>query len=464
MTIIDLKRGLCLCLVVFLWAANAVAQDLIAIKAGRLFDGTGTPAIESAIILVRGERIESVGKASSITIPANARVIDLSSDTVMPGMINGHDHPSVRAFTGGEVNREGRNSLIQQLNQMGEPTAVQVARGVRDLRVDLLSGVTTEYVVGEIGYDDMYLKEMVDAGVIPGPRMYLSGPWIIPTAGYDPIPETNGPWAMRAMVRKNVQAGAHHIKIVISRGMASGPSAGRPYGPGATNFTKEELEAVVDEAHRLGVKVTAHATDAVSTKLALDAGVDSIQHALELTPEIIALFLQHHAGVVNTYAALLQTYFTPQDFHYLDTEAHSPDDWVAHSQNLIDRVIAENHPFRFSGNETLQAYLNKRYAQLRMARDKGVPIAVGTDNMQGLLDIEIEHLVRAGFTPLEAISAATGQGAKVLGIEDEVGTLEKGKFADIISIRGKPDQNIQDLRKVEFIMVSGKIYSNLSFR
>jgi imidazolonepropionase-like amidohydrolase len=442
----------------------AGAQDVMAIKAGRLIDGTGSPPIENAVLLVRGERIEAVGKASQVMIPPGARIIDLSAETVLPGLINGHDHPTVRAFTGPDVQRQGRNSLIQQLDQMAEPQALQVIRGVRDLRADLLAGVTSEYVVGEVEYNDTYLKRMCDLGVVPCPRMFLSGSWILPTSGFQPIPETNGPWAMRDTVRKNVQNGAHHIKIVVTRSMATGPSAGHPYRPSDTNFTKEEVQAVVDEAHRLGVKVTAHATDSTSIQFALEAGADSIQHALGLTPDIVKLFVERHAGFVNTYAAILQSNFTLTDFHFLDTQANSAEEWVTHARHLLDQAIARNPSMGGFSQLNMQQWLEERCSELRMARDAGIPIAVGTDNMQGLLDIDVEHLVHCGFTPLEAIRSATGDGAKVLGIDSEVGTLQQGKYADLISVKGSPDKNIEDLSKVDLVMVGGKVYRQMSYR
>src|SRR5262245_22983888 len=211
--------------VIFVFATLAAAQEIVVIKAGRLIDGTGAAARTNAVIVVRGDRIEAVGGPE--IAPAGAHLIDLSKDTVLPGLINGHDHPTVRAYTGPDLDREGRNSLIVQLNEMGEMPGMQTVRGVRDLRVDLLSGVTSEYVVGELHYNDVNLKRMIDTGVSPGPRIYLSGPWIMPTSGYDPIPPTDGPWAMRLKVRKNVEAGAHHIKILLSPAMATGPASGR---------------------------------------------------------------------------------------------------------------------------------------------------------------------------------------------------------------------------------------------
>ncbi|HZQ92508.1 MAG TPA: amidohydrolase family protein [Terriglobales bacterium] len=422
-------------------------------------DGTANPAIDNAVIIVAGERIEAVGPAASVAIPDGAKVIDLSADTVMPGLINGHEHPTVRAYVGNEDPRhEGRNSLIQQLNMMDEPPAMQAARGVRDLRVELMCGVTTAYVVGELQYNDVYLKKAADAGVFPSPRLYLSGPWITTTGGYYPFPQTDGPWDLRRMVRRNIEAGAHHIKIVVNHGgMASGPANGRPFA--GTNWTDEEMRAVVDEAHRLGVKVTAHAGDAIAEKQALEAGVDSIQHASVLTPEIINLFVQRKASIVST-AGAGQGFFQQSDFRYMDTEANSAADWIGYARKLVQGGRSLQGGRAAPDPQRQQA----RYAELRAARDRGVPIAVGNDNMVGLLHLDIYHLVDAGFTPSQAIYAATGGGAKALGIDRDVGTLEKGKFADIISIKGKPDQNILDLEKVNFIMVGGRDYTGLTFR
>jgi imidazolonepropionase-like amidohydrolase len=459
-----LVRRLALAAVVAIVAHATPAQEApaapqrIAIKAGRLLDGTPTGAIDNAVVIVSGDRIEAVGPAASVPIPAGAKVIDLGADTVMPGLINGHEHPTVRAYVGIEDPRhEGRNSLIQQLNMMDEPPAMQAARGVRDLRVELLGGVTTTYVVGELQYNDIYLKRAADAGVFPSPRLYLSGPWIMTTGGYYPFPQTDGPWNLRRMVRKNVEAGAHHIKIVVNHGgMASGPANGRPFA--GTNWTDEEMRAVVDEAHRLGVKVTAHAGDAISEKQALESGVDSLQHASQLTPEVLDLFVQRKAAIVST-AGAGQGYFRPEDFHYMDTEANNIHEWLEHARKLIQ--AGQQYQRGFAADPQRQ---QARYAELRTARDRGIPIAVGNDNMVGLLNFDIYHLVDAGFTPMQALYAATGGGAKALAIDKDVGTLEKGKFADIISVHGRPDQNIQDLEKINFIMVGGRNYTGLTFR
>jgi imidazolonepropionase-like amidohydrolase len=426
----------------------------VAIRAGRLLNGTGAPAIENAVIIVVGDRIEAVGSAASVTVPAGARVVDLSADTVMPGLINGHEHPTVRAYVGAEdPRREGRNSLMVQLNMMTEPTAMQAARGVRNLRVELLSGITTAYVVGELEWLDVHLKKAADMGFFPSPRLYLSGPWLTASDGYFPFPQTNGPEAMRRFVRKNVEGGAHHIKIVLNNRMITGPSSTRSFK--GTSMTKEEMVAAVSEAHRLGVRVTVHASDLESEKLALESGADSLQHAGNLTPEILDLFVKQKAAIVSTSGAG-QAFFSAKDFEYMDNEANSPADWIGRARELVKRPP----PAAQRGGEGN----SDRPAQLRAARDRNIPIAVGNDNMVGLLHFDIYRLVESGFTPSQALFAATGGGAKALGIESDVGTLEKGKFADIISLKGRPDQNIQDLEKVNFIMVGGRDYTGLTFR
>ncbi len=436
--------------------ATQAAPAAVAIRAGRLLNGSGGPAIDNAVIVVVGDRIDAVGPAGSVTVPAGARVVDLSAETVMPGLINGHEHPTVRAYVGPtDMRREGRNSLLVQLNMMTEPAAMQAARGVRNLRVELLSGITTAYVVGEVDWLDVHLKRAAELGFLPSPRLYLSGPWLTTSAGYFPFPQVNGPEAMRRFVRKNVEGGAHHIKMVVNNngGMMTGPSAGRPFK--GTNMTSEEMEAAVKEAHRLGVRVTVHASDIESEKLALNAGADSLQHAGNLSSEILDLLVKQKAAIVSTSGAG-QQFFTEEDYEYLDNVANSPAEWLARVREAVKRTPPSSQP---GGPRNTD-----RPAQLRAARDRNIPIAVGNDNMVGMLHFDIYHLVEAGFTPGQAIFAATGGGAKALGIEDEVGTIEKGKFADIISIKGRPDQNIQDLEKVNFIMVGGREYTGLTFR
>ena len=429
-----------------LYATPTSAQDVTAIRAGRLIDGTGSPARTDAVILVRGDRIEAVGSASEVSIPRGARVIDLSEHTVMPGIVDAHAHLSIRPDV---------RTLEGQLEGMTQPDAKQMARIVRNIRVQLLSGVTTLYVVGEVHYNDIQAAEAVADGVIPGPRIYPSGNFISTTAGHGPAEyrTTNGPWEMRTFVRQNYEMGAHHMKLTITDRARVGPNNGTLYAPGESNYTKEEIDAVVNELHRLGIEATAHA-NGESIRLAVEAGVNSIQHGGNLTEDLMDLLIKHDVGFVNTYTIGYQAVF--DEWGFLDNEATGTKDWIDRGRQVHEKALAES--------DRRSQRLTERLGQLRRANEKGLKVGIGTDSMHGFMPLEMENLVAAGFSPLEAITAATGINAQIVGIDDEVGTIEAGKYADIISIDGRPDENVLDMGKVTFLMVGGRIQTELSFR
>lgn len=441
---------LCLAVMtVIVLAASATtieAQEITAIRAGRLIDGTGAAAVENAVILVRGNRIEAVGRAGEIAVPAGARVVDLSDRTVMPGIIDAHAHLSIRPDVRG---------LEGQLDGMEHPDAKQMARIVRNIRVQLLSGVTSLYVVGEVHYNDIHTAEAVATGVIPGPRIYPSGNFISTTAGHGPAEyrTTNGPWEMRTFVRKNYEMGAHHMKLTITDRARVGPNNGTLYAPGESNYTKEEIDAAVGELHRLGIQATAHA-NGESIRLALEAGVNSIQHGGNLTEELMDLLVARDVGFVNTYTIGYQGVFN--EWGFLDNQAAGIQQWIDRGRQVLDRALADS-PGRSERRGV-------RLEQLRRAREKGVKVGIGTDSMHGFMPLEMENLVAAGFTPLQAITAATGINAAIIGIDDEVGTIKAGKYADLIAIDGNPDQDIRSLGNVAFVMVGGRDFSDLSFR
>lgn len=442
------KRILSILIGSLIWSFpfSAAAQELTAIRAGRLLDGTGAPAVENAVILVRGERIVAVGPASEISIPRDARIVDLSGHTVMPGIVDAHAHLSIRPDV---------RTLEGQLEGLTQPDAKQMARIVRDIRVQLLSGVTTLYVVGEVHYNDIHAAEAVADGVIPGPRIYPSGNFISTTAGHGPAEyrTTNGPWEMRTFVRKNYEMGAHHMKLTITDRARVGPNNGTLYAPGESNYTKEEIDAAVDELHRLGIEATAHANGS-SIRLAVEAGVNSIQHGGNLTEDLMDLLVERDVGFVNTYTIGFQGVF--DEWGFLDNEATDIREWLDRGRRIHADALAQSER-RSQGRRD-------RLAQLSRAKEKGIQVGIGTDSMHGFMPLEMENLVAAGFTPLEAITAATGINAEIVGIGDEVGTLEVGKYADIISIDGRPDEDIRDMGRVEFLMVGGRIHTGLSFR
>ena len=427
-------------------AASATAQEVTAIRAGRLIDGSGAPARDDQVIIVRGERIEAVGAATTVSIPAGARVVDLSGYTVMPGIVDAHAHLSIRPDI---------RTLRGQLEGMEQHDAMQMARIVRNIRVQLMSGVTSVYVVGEVHYNDIQASQAVAEGVLPGPRIYPSGNFISTTAGHGPAEyrTTNGPWEMRTFVRQNYEMGAHHMKLTITDRARVGPNNGTPYASGESNYTREEIDAAVNELHRLGIEATAHA-NGESIRLAVEAGVNSIQHGGNLNEDLMDLMLSHDVGFVNTYTIGYQSVFN--EWGFLDNQAGNIRDWLERGRQVHERALAENE-------SRAQRRLD-RLGQLRRSKEKGVGVGIGTDSMHGFMPLEMENLVAAGFTPLEAITAATGLNAEIVGLDDEVGTIAAGLFADIIAIEGRPDEDIRDMGNVAFIMVGGRDQTGLSFR
>ncbi len=427
-------------------ALPVAAQDVTAIRAGRLIDGSGAPARQNQVIIVRGERIEAVGDAASIAIPDGARVVDMSGHTVMPGIVDAHAHLSIRPDV---------RTLRGQLEGMEQHDAMQMARIVRNIRVQLMSGVTSVYVVGEVHYNDIQAAQAVDEGIIPGPRIYPSGNFISTTAGHGPAEyrTTNGPWEMRTFVRQNYEMGAHHMKLTITDRARVGPNNGTPYAPGESNYTKEEIDAAVNELHRLGIEATAHA-NGESIRLAVEAGVNSIQHGGNLNEDLMDLMVANDVGFVNTYTIGFQSVFN--EWSFLDNEAGNIRDWLARGREVHEREL--------SRNEGRAQRRVARLGQLSQSKEKGVKVGIGTDSMHGYMPLEMENLVAAGFTPLEALTAATGLNAEIVGIEDEVGTIAPGLFADIIAIDGRPDEDIDDMGNVAFIMVGGRDRTGLSFR
>lgn len=426
-------------------AAHGQSEQVVAIKAARLIDGTGKTPIQDAVIVVRGERIEAVGTSAQVRIPSGATVIDRGDETLLPGLIDAHAHLSIRPDT---------RTLVGQLEGLRQPDGKQMLRAVRNIRVQLLSGVTTLYVVGEMHFNDVNLAEAVRQGLIPGPRIIPGGEFISTTAGHGPEESrnTDGPWELIKKVRRNAENGASHIKLTITDRLRVGPRSGTLLAPGESNFTKEEMRAVVEEAHRLGLRVTAHANND-SIRLALESGVDSIQHGYGLNAELIALLLEKRRGVVHTYTIGYQAWF--DEWAYLDNEATSADEWVSRIRALHRQV---------DGSEKVRAeQVRQRRAELLQAHRAGVPIAAGTDSMHGLMALEVENLVLAGISPLGAIAAATGGSARVLGLA-EIGTLEPGKLADVISVKGDPSKDILSLSRIGFVMVSGRRYDSNSFR
>ncbi len=414
----------------------ARAEKVYGISAARLIDGRGDSVIQDAVLVVSGSQITAVGPRRSIAVPAGAERIDLGDQTLLPGLIDGHTHTAGRSDS---RLREGQRELWLQDN------GIQMTRAVRHARLNLLSGVTTCRVAGDPARSDFFLRDAIEAGRVPGPRILPSGQWVSTTTGGTiRSRRVDGPWEIIELVRNNIEDGATQIKLII-------------YGktPTTTNFTWEEIKAAVDETHRHGRLVTAHASDVPSIRQAIEAGVDNIEHGANLNDELIRLLAEKKIAVDSTSLAGYQAFFD-EGWPYQDQHSASIEDWISWVRRLIVKVH-ETNPERLEVRR-------RRQAEILKAHRAGVPIFVGLDNFHGLLALEIEFLVEAGFSPMEAIRAATSVAAKAIGVGEKTGTLEPGKWADMISVRGNPLQDVGALSRVSFIMVGGKRYDGLSYR
>jgi imidazolonepropionase-like amidohydrolase len=418
-----------LCWMVF--PANA-QEDVTAIRATRLIDGSGAPPIRDAVIVVRGDSIIAVGTAAEISIPAGAEVVDLGDFTILPGLMDCHDHITGTPGDGGDT------------QALRESEAHAAIHGVVNARITLDSGFTTIRNVGSSTYADVAVKEMINSGKIVGPRMYVATRGLGITGGHADI---NG-WShsldlpgyaeiadgvdeVRKAVRRQVKFGADLIKVTATGGVLSAGDA-----VGAQQYSYEELVAIVEEADRAGIKVAAHAHGASGIVQASNAGVASIEHGSLIDEEGIAAMKANGTFVVPTLYAL--------DFIIEEgAEAGVP-------QYGIDKAISIAADQR---------------RLLRRAYQQGVRFAYGTDaavfpHGRNARDfgILVEEL---GVPPLEAIKMATADAAELIGIDAQVGTLVAGKWADIIAVDGNP---LDDIRVIEdgvrFVMKGGIVYKH----
>jgi imidazolonepropionase-like amidohydrolase len=426
-----------------------------AIKAGRLIDGTESTPIANGLLLVRGDRIAAVGSEAEVKLPAHVQIYDLGNETVLPGLIDTHNHLTPRP-----IGHEG-TGMSEYVGQFRDPEALMTARAVRDLRMNLLSGVTTVRVVGELNFIDVSLATAVEQGLdVPGPRILPSGPRLSPTGGHNWIPEwaVDGPENIRHRIREYVSRGSRLIKIGLL-----------DEGPDQTSYNDEELSAVATEAHGLGVPVTAHCTGlwGSSIRHAVKAGVDVIEHVVPLNDQIIELVLKNGTGLSLTPWQYRMPYPQPaQYWHFGDFEARSAKEWMDYNaergQDFIKahpEVMTQNRLFVREVMPALGPWMNA----VQQAWKAGVPVAVGSDTPPGVLPLSVEFLVDCGLPPLDAIRAATRVAAKISKVEETTGTLSVGKSADFISVRGDPLKDIKILRDVHFVVRGGVRFENLSF-
>jgi imidazolonepropionase-like amidohydrolase len=402
------------------------APARVAVKAARLIDGRGGPPVSPAVVLIEAGKIVAVGP--NLTIPADTKVVDLGSATLLPGLIEMHDH-----LTGSPANH-GYQSLAYS-------TPREAIDGVAAARTTLFAGFTTVRNVGAGGYADVALRDAINAGEVPGPRLVVSGPALGITGGHcdnNLLPAeyrrkedgvADGPWEARAKVREVVKYGADVIKICASGGVLS-----KGDQPGTPQYTPEEMKAIAEEAHRLGRKVAAHAHGAQSIKEAIQAGIDSIEHASLIDEEGIRLAKEH--GI------------------YLVMDIYN-DDYI-----LKEGLKVGMLPESIEKEKQLGQLQRDNF---RKAFQAGAKMAFGTDGgvyPHGNNAKQFAYMVQYGMTPMQAIQAATVNAADLLGWKDLVGTIEPGKYADLIAVAGDPLSDVHALENVGFVMKGGEVVKN----
>ena len=414
-------------LLLSLSAIVAQAADVTYIKAGSLFDSRSGKVLANRIITIEGERIKAVGGPDT-AIPEGATVIDLSSSFVMPGFMDMHTHVV------GHLDNYFFAGYFQS------PHRATIG-GVVNAEKTLLAGFTTIRNVGAADYADVALRDAINVGEIPGPRMAVSGPGLGITGGHcdnnslNPSFEersdgvADGPWAVREQVRKNVKYGVDLTKFCATGGVFS-----KGTKVGMTQYTLEEMQAIVDESHMHERKVAAHAHGTDGIKRAILAGVDSIEHASFLDEEAVRM------GIERGTVFVLDIYNT---------------------EYTLERGAANGVPEENINKE--REVGTRQRESFSLAVRMGARVAYGTDSgvyPHGDNGKQFARAVRFGMTPVQAIQSATAVTADLLGWEDRVGAIQPGLYADIVAVKGNPLVDISELEDVDFVMKGGTVYKN----
>ena len=431
----DNRRAVCVSVLLFVLTLVSLAQTTtpaplkhVVVKAGHVLDVKTGKTLNNQAIVIEGDKIVSVGPAADAKVPPDATMIDLPNATVLPGMIDAHTHLT---FNVNDVGYEG----------LGISVPREALIGAKNARITLEAGFTTVRNVGARGYSDVALRDAINAGDVPGPRMLVSGPALSITGGhcdnnllpYEYHRESDG-------VADGIEAVQHKTREIIMYGgdvmkiCATGGVMSKGDDPNASQFTLEERKAIVAEAHRLGRKVAAHAHGAEGVRWASEAGVDSIEHGHLMDDAAISTLKKNNTYLVPT------LYLT--DWNKENMSKRNVPDYVQKKMEMVIAVAQNN---------------------IKKAIASGVKIGLGTDAAvypHGLNAHEFAVYVRLGMTPLQAIQSGTVNDADLLGWSNKIGTLEPGKFADMIAVDGDPLSDVAILQNVKFVMKGGEVVKN----
>jgi imidazolonepropionase-like amidohydrolase len=396
---------------------GADGQKLVVIRAGQMFDGKGDQLVSNQVIVVQGDRIAEVGPAASVKIPAGAAEIDLSMATVLPGLIDGHNH----MFKIGDYPGTGAEAIPPSFIQPGTPfsTPYVTLLAAKNARLDLESGFTTSRDLSSGGTADVDLRNAINEGIVPGPRMVITTEGLKGSiAGPRYFHLVDSPWEGRKQVRVQLRNGADFIKIYVNNLLPT------PYG--GPTMTLEEQQAIVDEAHRQGVRVACTAHAGLAVRQSIEAGCDSLELGIDIDP-----------GSIRT---------------------------------IVDRGLFMTFALTINKNPSRQSVKEIQKSSFQRALKAGAKIvfavnATGAHGKQagpyhGEEAAEFATMVEYGMTPLQAIRSATSVGADNIGWRDRVGSIEKGKLADFVAVSGNPANDVTELERVKFVMKGGQVFRN----
>ncbi len=426
-----------ICGLVFFWLLSAwkvnsqgkpSPDSSLLLRPARVFDGIDGRTHEGWIVLVKGERIAAIGNAAQITVPEKTQVVDLPGMTLLPGLMDIHSHIFLHPY----------NETLWNDQVLKEPPAYRTIKAAIHVRDTLMAGFTLLRDLGTegAGYADLSIRRAIEEGLIPGPRLLVATLAIVATASYGPGPlgfapdlvlpkgaqEVSGQAEMLKAVREQAGHGADWIKVYADyrRG---------PGGRAVPTFSEEELRVLVDESHSSGRLVAAHAASAEGMRRATLAGVETIEHGYGGTEEVFRLMAKRGVAFLPTLAT--------------------------------DAAYAEYFDGYKPGRTPPTPAMLQAAKAFKIALDNGVTIGLGSDVgvfAHGANYLELEYMVRYGMTPVQALLAATAINARILRMEDKLGTLKPGLLADMVAVSGDPTEKIEVAREVRFVMKGGTIY------